>query len=479
MKNNTSIPYNLCLVLGDALAVIAAFTTAYILRVSLSHEVLHVHVYSSHYIAAVASMLPFIILLFALMGLYNAKVYEQRFHELGRLIVGSFIGLLFIISYSYIANVTIFPARLVTAYAFVFTVVFLIILRTVERGIRRWLYDYGIGINNILIVGDTLATERLIDSLEDTATTGQKVVAVVGGVKHAIRSDKAYKVYSDFKQAAKNIKRSQINTIIQTELFSQVELNDEVLTFAQENHINYGFVPGNSEVFMGNIEADLFYSVPIIVVNRTALVGWGRVVKRTTDLVLGSLMLLFASPLMLALAILIKFSDGGPIVFRHARLSRYNRTVKVFKFRSHRIGLNGLEPEEAFRKMGREDLIKPYREMGDHIPDDPRVTGIGRFMRKYSLDELPQILNVLKGDISLVGPRALVAYELDQYPKKSLILSVRSGLTGLAQISGVQNLNFLERRNLDVYYVENWTFWGDLVILAKTFWVVVRRKGRS
>ena len=95
------------------------------------------------------------------------------------------------------------------------------------------------------------------------------------------------------------------------------------------------------------------------------------------------------------------------------------------------------------------------------------------------MDVVPQLMNVLKGDSSLFGPRALVAYELDQYSKKSLILSVRSGLTGLAQISGVRDLSFLERRQLDLYYVENWTFWGDVVILFKTFWVVLRHKGRS
>jgi exopolysaccharide biosynthesis polyprenyl glycosylphosphotransferase len=478
MKNNSSIIYNVCLVFGDALAVAVAFTIAYVLRVSVSHRILHVHVHALTYITVLASLLPFWILIFALLGLYNARVYEQRFHELGRLIVGSFIGILFIISYGYIANVTIFPARLVTIYAFIFTFFFVLVFRTIARGTRRQLFGYGIGIDNMLIVGDTTATSRLVEALENTPATGHKVLAVVGGVKHSWDSNKDYKVYKDFKEATRHLKSLQLNTIIQTELYGEGELNDEILIYAQEHHINYGFVPGNSDVFMGNIEANLFYTVPIIVVRQTALVGWGRVVKRTTDLIIGGLTLIVASPLMLILAILIKL-DGGQAFFRHERLSRYNRKVKVFKFRSHKVGYSGLEPEQAFIKMGREDLIKPYRENGDQLFDDPRVTRIGRFMRRNSLDELPQLFNILKGDISLVGPRALVAYELERYPKKNLILSVRSGLTGLAQISGVRDLSFEERRNLDVYYVENWTFWGDVVILAKTFWVVFRHKGRS
>lgn len=477
MKNNSSLIYNVCLVIGDALAVALAFTTAYVLRVSISHRPLSAHVHAITYISILFYLLPFWILIFALIGLYNARIYDRRFHELGRLIIGSLIGILFIISYSYMANVAIFPARLVTVYAFGFAFAFVFVFRTLIRGMRRQLFEYGIGINNVLIVGDTTATTRLVEAFENTAVTGRRVIGVVGGVKHALKADHPYQIYKDFIEASRHLKHKELHSIIQTELYSEGERNDQILTYAQEHHVSYGFVPGNSELFVGNIEADLIYSVPIIAVHQTALIGWGRVVKRTTDLLLGSLMLIVASPFMLIIALIIKFTDGGPIVFRHERLSRYNRKVRVFKFRSHRLEYNGLEPEEAFKKMGREDLIEPYRKYGDQLPKDPRVTKIGRFIRRYSLDELPQLLNVLRGDISLVGPRALVAYELDKYAQKNLILSVRSGLTGLAQISGVSDLSFIERRNLDLYYVENWTFWGDVVILVKTFWVVIRHKG--
>jgi lipopolysaccharide/colanic/teichoic acid biosynthesis glycosyltransferase len=138
---------------------------------------------------------------------------------------------------------------------------------------------------------------------------------------------------------------------------------------------------------------------------------------------------------------------------------------------------SGLEPEEAFAKMGRPELTEAYRTGGDQLPHDPRVTAIGRFIRTFSLDELPQLFNVLRGDISLVGPRALVAYELDRYPKKNLILSVKSGLTGLAQVSGRNDISFEERRALDLYYVQNWSFWGDIVILIKTIWIVLKHTG--
>jgi len=477
MKNNASLIYNLCLIASDALAITVAFTIAYILRVTLDHQPLSANVHSHAYIAILISLLPFWILIFGLLGLYNLRIYEKRFAELGRLLVGSFLGILFVISYSYMTNTAIFPARLVTVYGFGLAFFFALLFRTMVRGLRRELFSYGVGINQVLLVGDTKTTHRLVDSLVNTAVTGYKIIGVVGGVKHPFKADDSYHQYSSFSEAISRLRGRQLHTIIQTELYAATERNDEILTYAQEHHAAYRFVPGNSELFVGKIEVDLFHSVPIIAVHQTALIGWGRVVKRLTDLLLGSLLLIIASPFMLLMAIAIKLTDGGPVFFRQERLSRFNSRVKIFKFRSHRPGFSGLTPEEAFHKMERPDLIKKYREHGDQLPDDPRVTPVGRFLRRHSLDELPQLINVVRGDISLVGPRALVADELNKYAQKNLILSVKSGMTGLAQISGVRDLSFAERRQLDLYYVQNWSFWGDLVILTKTFWVVLFHKG--
>ncbi len=477
MKNNTSLIYSIALIVGDALALTVAFTIAYILRVSLDHSPLSAQVHAYTYITILTSLLPFWILFFSFLGLYNSRVYEKRFSELGRLFVGTFIGILFVISYSYMTSTAIFPARLVTAYGFALAFVCVLLFRTMARGIRRELFNYGFGINSVLLVGDTKTTHRLVEALKNTAATGYEVIGVVGGFKHPIKKDDSYRQYGSFSEAVSHLRKRQLHTIIQTELYADTQRNDEVLTYAQENHAAYRFVPGNSELFVGKIEVDLFQSVPIIAVHQTALIGWGRVVKRLTDLILGSVLLVIASPFMLVVAIAILVTDGGPVFFRQERLSRFAARVRILKFRSHNLSYSGMTPEEAFRKMERPDLLKQYRENGDQLRQDPRVTPLGRFLRRTSLDELPQLINVVTGDISLVGPRALVADELDKYDRKNLILSVKSGMTGLAQISGVSDLSFGERRKLDLYYVQNWTFWGDMVILAKTFWVVLFHKG--
>lgn len=477
MKNNASLVYNFFLVIGDALAITIAFTVAYILRVTLSHQALSADVSSRNYIFILISLLPFWILIFALLGLYNSRIYDRRFSEIGRLLIGSFIGILFVISYAYITDTAIFPARLVTAYGFGLAFFFVLLFRTFARAIRRELFNYGIGINNVLIVGDTKTTHRLIESLRKTHITGYNIIGIVGGAKHPLKDEVHFKQFASFAEAIEHLKNTQLHTIIQTELYAKTETNDEILTYAQENHIAYRFVPGNSELFVGKIEVDLFHAVPIIAVHQTALIGWGRVVKRLTDIILGGLLLLLAAPFMILIAIAIKLSDFGPVFFRQKRLSRFNSEVKIYKFRSNKMAYNGLSPEEAFAKMERPDLLEQYRQNGDQLPNDPRITSIGRFLRGTSLDELPQLINVVRGDISLVGPRALVEFELNKYKQKNLILSVKSGLTGLAQISGVSDLSFEERRKLDLYYVQNWSFWNDLVIIAKTVSVVLFHRG--
>lgn len=478
MKNNATLIYNFFLVVGDALSVTVAFSVAYILRVTLSHEPLSANVHAHTYITILVSLLPFWLLIFALLGLYNSRIYERRFSEIGRLLVGSFIGILFVISYSYITNTAIFPGRLVTIYGFGLAFFFALLFRTFARGFRRELFSYGIGINNVLLVGDTTVTHELVTSLSHTRITGYRVVGVIGGVKHPIHDKFGVPVYASFDDAMAHLNnKAALHTIVQTELYAAADRNDQILSYAQEQHVAYRFVPGNSELFVGNIQVDLFQAVPVIAVHQTALIGWGRVVKRLSDLVIGGLMLLVASPFMLVIAIAVKLGDGGPVFFRQIRLTRFNQEFRVYKFRSNSMKYSGLDPEEAFVKMGRPELVAEYRENGDQLPNDPRITKVGRFLRRTSLDELPQLINVVRGDISLVGPRALIPRELAVYAKRHAILSVKSGLTGLAQVSGRRNISFEERRKLDLYYVQNWSFWNDMVILIKTVWIVLFHKG--
>jgi exopolysaccharide biosynthesis polyprenyl glycosylphosphotransferase len=479
MKNNASLVYNIGLVVGDFLALAAAFTAAYLIRSRLYTAPVAHPITSATYLSIFLALLPFWLLIFALLGLYNNSIYEKRFQELGRLFIGSFVGLLFVLSYAYIDNNPVFPAKTVPVYAFLLGFLFLVIFRNIARDVRIWLFKYNVGITNLLIIGDTSITRELVEALADSRESGYRIVGVVGSSQHIKKHFSHLKTFANFSEAVKAVKADDIHSIVQTELFASAEDNNEILEFAQTFHIAFRFVPGNSELFVGNIAVELFRSsVPVIAVHQTALIGWGRVVKRVMDIVLSLILLIPGLPIMLVIATLMKlFDPRGTIIYKDARLTRYGTVIKVFKFRSLKKQYNGLLPEQAFAKMGRADLARQYRANGDFLDRDPRISRIGRFLRRTSLDELPQLFNILRGDISFVGPRALNSIELGQYAKKDLILAVKSGLTGLAQVSGRRDISVEERRKLDLYYVQNWSLWLDLIIIIKTIRVVFSKSG--
>ena len=475
MKNDASLTYNVFLFLGDSLALIAGFLAAFIIRSKTGVDVAH-PMRIEDYLIILAGLLPFWIIVFALLGLYNTTIYERRFSEVARLFVGSFVGLLFLISWDYMSLDPIFPAKLVPIYGFAIAFVLLVVLRNIARLIRTSLFRYGVGLTRVVLVGNTDMTRELLESLTHR-DSGYKVLGVIGFRR---KLDGAVPSFSSFQSFLRAIPHD-MHGIVQTELFSDEERNAEILNYAQENHVSYRFVPGNNELFVGNIDVELFRnSVPVIRVHHTALFGSGRIAKRLMDVILGSIFILLVSPLMVLAALLVKLSDTkAPVLYRAKRLTRFATPISIYKFRTMKQAYNNMSPEQGFRKMGRPELVAEYRKNGDQLADDPRIGRLGRFMRSTSLDELPQLFNVVKGDISLVGPRALDVFELEQYSKKNLILSVKSGLTGLAVVSGREGIGFAERRKLDLFYVQNWTLWLDILILLKTVRVVLQRLFRK
>ena len=210
----------------------------------------------------------------------------------------------------------------------------------------------------------------------------------------------------------------------------------------------------------------------------------GAFLKRMMDVVGAAFALLVLAPVFLAVAALIKISDpAGPVFYKQNRVGRAGRAIGVLKFRSmkwqYSTGPNRpyQTAVEAFQAMGRPDLCAEF-ELEQKVADDPRVSGLGRFLRKSSLDELPQLVNALRGELSLVGPRPIITPELERYGKQgATYLSVKPGITGLWQVSGRSETGYDERVRLDVQYVNNWKLALDLAILVKTVRTVLVREG--
>lgn len=473
MKNNASFVYTIVLMVGDFLALVAAFVAAFVLRVTLSDTPITTAIPSETYLGIFASLLPFWILIFALLGLYNSNIYERRFSEFGRLLLGSFIGLMLLIFWNFIVVEPIFPAKLIPFYGFGIGFLLLLLFRNLARAFRTLLFGYDVGITRIVIVGNTHVSDELRRELADSRRSGYEVLAVVGDMRRHNHAD-----YATFEDLLEQVDPRRIHGIIQTELYADEERNRVILDYAQEHHISYRFIPGNTELFVGNLDVELFRnSIPVIAVRPTPLFGWGSAVKRMFDIVVGLLMLIPALPVMGFIWLWMILFDHGDPIFKQKRLSRFNNVIHIYKFRTQYHAYNRMTPEEGFIKMGRPELAKKFRANGDFLPDDPRISPLGHFLRATSLDELPQIFNVIKGDLSLIGPRPLEPFEMEAFDRKHMVLSVKAGLTGLAVVSGRRDIPFEERRKLDLYYVQNWSFWMDVVILAKTIRVVLARSG--
>lgn len=473
MKNSTSTTYALLLVIGDFLAILGAFVIAYVIRVSLSTAPF-VAITARDYVELFLVLSPVWILVFAFLGLYSRDTYEWRWREYSRLFVGALIGTMAIITYEFATTEPIFPARIIPVYGLLIAFLLLVVERSILRQIRLVLRRYGWGIINTMIIGNGSQAKELVKLLKSEVNTGYRVVSIVSELE--FRKFKGLH-FRSIDTALAELPKIDVHMIVLTELSADSAQNARVLAAAQENHCAFRYIPSQEGMISNSMEVELFQGMPIVAVHQTALTGWGKLAKRVADIIFSGLALVILSPFFLFIAMLIKFSDGGRAIFKQPRLTRFEGTINIYKFRTMKLEYCGITPEEAFEKMGKPELSAKYRKNGDHLKNDPRVTKVGRFLRSSSLDELPQLVNIFKGDISLVGPRALVPVELEGYAYKSLLLSVKSGLTGLAQISGRKDIPFEERRKLDLYYVQNWSFWLDMKIIYRTFIEVLSRNG--
>lgn len=475
LSKNTKF-YSLILVIADFFILLLAFSFAYILRVQYDPRPLVSEVYAFEYLRTFVIVTPVWILVFAALGLYQSNIYNRRLVEWGKLAIGSLIGILIVIGWEYASERAIFPARLVAAYAPVAAFILLVCGRELLRFIRSLLFRFGRGVSRVLIIGTSQATKDIAINLAETRLSGYEVVAIAGP-RSAIPRGSTIRHFSSVETALRQIKELRITTIIQTDLYDSAERNQQILGAAQINHIGYHFIPGEPEFYTGKNTVDVFLGYPIISVSQTPLIGWGAIAKSIFDIIVASLLILLLSPLFLLLITLQKIFNPGPIFYVSKRLSRFSQPINLIKFRSMGAQYGKQDAAVEFKAMGRDDLAREYKK-NRKVANDPRITPFGNFLRTTSLDELPQLFNVLKGDLSLVGPRPILPQEANFAPARTALLhSVKSGVTGLWQVSGRSELSFEDRIELEQFYAQNWSFWLDIKILFKTIAVVVRRQG--
>lgn len=472
MRKKSDFILRLCLIIGDALALILSFAMAYFIRVNVDPRPFVFEAQIQEFTITVILLVPIMLIILAALGLYKKSIFlgRTRLQERVRLMLAAVLSVAALIVYDFFKGENVFPVRVMAVTAMVLCFVFLLIERVVVRLFIRMIFRNDYATKSVIIIGNNRNTEYLADYIASTPESGYRLAGVVAGKRFVPKSLQS-KQYSSLKDALRNTKP---DVIFQTDEKS----TEYVYKQAIERHLLYYFVPSESALSSHFGEMEIIGSVPAVLVMATPLSGMNAVLKRIFDFVFALIAIIVMAIPMFIIWIIIKCTDIHHSAFyADERLTQYNRKFKCYKFRSMKPEYSGMTAEEAFLKMGKPELSKKYRRGGDYIKNDPRITGIGRFIRRTSIDELPQLFNILKGDISLIGPRALLPGELRDYGDRSLILTVKSGLTGFAQVSGRRDISFEERRALDIYYVKNWSFGLDLTIFFKTIAVVLKGEG--
>lgn len=479
--------YPSLLILTDFLALLTSFTVAYIVRVVFSESPLARDIPPLEFIKIFLLILPMWLIVNAGLGLYSKSIYEKRLPEAARLLVGSFIGILTVIGYDFVQDDTIFPARIIPVYGFFLAFILLFLARNILWMFRTYMFRYGYGVRNVMIIGSSEVTINIAKQIEAAYGSGYKVAAIVCAKQFLPEGFKGQH-FSNVHSAIEAAGKLKVHTIIQTEMYENEDTNRKLFASVRNRHMQYKFIPAQAEFYTGKNTVELLLGYPVISVHQTPLIGWGRVTKRLADVSISLIGIVLAAPILLVIALLRKLNEPkAPIFYRQRRVTRFGTEFGIYKFRTmnykYCTGPNQpfKDDEAAFEAMGRQDLLPELKEFGS-VKDDPRVSKFSHFLRRSSIDELPQLLNVLKGELSIVGPRPMTAEQAKEYRKQAggdVVLSVKGGITGLWQVSGRNNLTFDERINLELYYVQNWTPWLDLKIIIKTFRVVLGGRGTT
>jgi len=352
------------------------------------------------------------------------------------------------------------------AHIWLFTIIFVMSGRIAIYGIQRFLLRFGIGQTKVLFVGVNALADHCYDHL-----TADRKYKVIGALSDKMESRKmgSLKIVGTLDQLEQVVDKNDVEEIIDAEPNIKEGSSSDLLSFCKSKQISYFFIPDVFRMQFSNVEMHMVHDIPLITLKQTPLEGWGHIYKRLFDLLFSLVFIILLTPLWIIIGLLIKMDSPGPVIYKSRRMHK-DKLFTVFKFRS-------MTTDAEQRKR---ELYEINERSGPlfKIKNDPRITKFGRFLRKTSIDELPQLFNVLLGNMSVVGPRPHLPEEVKQYKMHHYqVFAMKPGVTGMAQVSGRSNLDFEEEVKLDSYYIENWSPMLDIKIILKSILVVFRADG--
>jgi exopolysaccharide biosynthesis polyprenyl glycosylphosphotransferase len=364
-----------------------------------------------------------------------------------------------------------FYSRAIFIYAGLFSIMLLSLSRLIKVVLLREMRRRGIGTERVLIVGAGEVARTVMRAVVANPECGFNIIGFLDDNPVKGETDIGrFKALGSVDNLVEVLREQIIDEVIITLPWQYHRKIVSIMTHCERENIRTRIVPDLFQMTISRMHIEDIAGIPMIGVKEVSISGLNQVVKRSIDLVFSALVLILAAPLMGLVALMIKLESPGPVLFRQERVGRNGRRFTVYKFRSM---VEGAEyQQEALQEFNEADgpLFK--------IKRDPRLTRVGRWLRKLSLDELPQFYNVLSGEMSLIGPRPPLPAEVKQYQEwHKRRLEVMPGITGLSQISGRSELTFDETALLDIYYVENWSLGLDTKILLQTIPKVIFGNG--
>ncbi len=413
-----------------------------------------------HYMSMLPFLIPLYLVLYAVFGLYTTKSVRRKRVEVEKIVQANAVGIVLFMTAMFFfrqdTNFTTNFSRMLLAWFFLINVTLECLFRNFIRLFLQHIREKGFNQKHMILVGYSRAAEEYIDRIKANPEWGYDIMGILDDNVQTGMKYRGVEVIGRTEEIAQALETARPDEIAITLGLSEYSKLEHIVAVCEKSGVHTKFIPDYNNIIPTRPYTEDLMGLPVINIRHVPLTNtFNAFVKRSVDLVGSVCAIILFSPVMLVTAIAIKLTSPGPLIYTQERVGLHNKTFRMYKFRSM-------------------DVQSPKKERGAWtVPGDPRVTKVGKIIRKTSIDELPQLFNILKGDMSLVGPRPERPFFVEKFreeiPRYMIKHQVRPGMTGWAQINGYRgNTSIRKRIEYDLYYIENWTLGFDIKILFLT-----------
>ena len=451
--------FNRLHVVIDAVVICIAYVLAWIYKFLILKDQRGLTL--AQYCVALIGIIPLYLMLYLACNLYTSKRVQGRRLEGGNIVKANTIGILIVMAAFFPLRDVIEPikyySRWMLAYFYVINIVLEIIARNLIRWCLRKIRRKGFNLRHLIFVGYSGAAEAFIDRILANPQWGYKISGILDDNKEPGYTYKGIAVLGSTDELEKILENNRLDEIALTLALREYYKLKRIVAICEKSGVHTKFVPDYNDIIPTRPYTEDLLGLPVVNIRHVPLTNsFNMICKRAMDIVGAIVAIIIFSPVMLVTAVLVKTTSKGPFIYKQERVGLHNQTFQMYKFRSMEV--------QSAKSEKRAWTVR----------DDPRVTKVGRVIRKTSIDELPQLFNILKGDMSLVGPRPERPFFVEKFreeiPRYMVKHQVRPGLTGWAQVNGYRGDTSIKKRiEYDLYYIENWTMGLDIKILFLTF----------